>query len=155
MLQEYARILSPIDGSEEAELAFKKAVQVAVRNKAALIIAHVIDTRSVQTPTGYEGTYIDEIIEQAKVLLDDYQDYAYKQGLEKVETMIDYGSPKIEIASAIPSEKEIDLIMIGATGLNAVERLFVGSVSEYVIRNAPCDVLVVRTDLDNKLVIED
>lgn len=155
MLQEYARILSPIDGSEEAELAFKKAVQVAVRNKAALIIAHVIDTRSVQTPTGYEGTYIDEIIEQAKVLLDDYQDYAYQQGLEKVETMIDYGSPKIEIASAIPSEKEIDLIMIGATGLNAVERLFVGSVSEYVIRNAPCDVLVVRTDLDNKLAIED
>lgn len=155
MLQEYARILSPIDGSEEAELAFKKAVQVAVRNKAALIIAHVIDTRSVQTPTGYEGTYIDEIIEQAKVLLDDYQDYAYQQGLEKVETMIDYGSPKIEIATAIPTEKEIDLIMIGATGLNAVERLFVGSVSEYVIRNAPCDVLVVRTDLDNKLAIED
>ena len=41
--------------------------------------------------------------------------------------------------------------MLGATGLNAVERLFIGSVSESVIRNASCDVLVVRTDLDNKL----
>ena len=42
--------------------------------------------------------------------------------------------------------------MLGATGLNAVERLFIGSVSEYVIRNATCDVLVVRTDLENKIV---
>ena len=41
--------------------------------------------------------------------------------------------------------------MLGATGLNAVERLFIGSVSEYVIRHAICDVLIVRTDLDNKV----
>ena len=40
--------------------------------------------------------------------------------------------------------------MIGATGLNAVERLFIGSVTEYVTRTADYDVLVVRTDLDNK-----
>ncbi|KAB5915090.1 universal stress protein, partial [Bifidobacterium adolescentis] len=48
-------------------------------------------------------------------------------------------------------DNHVDLIMLGATGLNAVERLFIGSVSEYVIRNATCDVLVVRTDLENKL----
>ncbi len=40
--------------------------------------------------------------------------------------------------------------MIGATGLNAVERLLIGSVTEYVTRNAQCDVLVVRTDLNNQ-----
>ncbi len=40
--------------------------------------------------------------------------------------------------------------MIGATGLNAVERLLIGSVTEYVTRTAVCDVLVVRTDLENK-----
>ncbi len=40
--------------------------------------------------------------------------------------------------------------MIGATGLNAVERILVGSVTEYVTRNSKCDVLVVRTDLQNK-----
>ncbi|MBO8441671.1 MAG: universal stress protein, partial [Firmicutes bacterium] len=44
----------------------------------------------------------------------------------------------------------IDLIMIGATGLNAVERILIGSVTEYVTRTAQCDVLVVRTDLENK-----
>lgn len=65
--------------------------------------------------------------------------------------MIEYGSPKHIIAKEIPEEKEVDLILLGATGLNAVERLFIGSVSEYVIRNATCDVLVVRTNLENQL----
>ncbi|MEL5941041.1 universal stress protein, partial [Tetragenococcus halophilus] len=47
---------------------------------------------------------------------------------------------------------DVDLIILGATGLNAVERLFIGSVSEYVTRNASCDVLIVRTDVENKRI---
>ncbi|RKJ47427.1 universal stress protein, partial [Butyricicoccus sp. 1XD8-22] len=40
---------------------------------------------------------------------------------------------------------EADLIVCGATGLNAVERFLIGSVSEAIVRSAKCDVLVVRT----------
>ena len=36
--------------------------------------------------------------------------------------------------------------MCGTSGLNAVERFIVGSVSEAIVRHAPCDVLVVRTE---------
>ncbi|MCP6726407.1 universal stress protein [Klebsiella pneumoniae] len=50
----------------------------------------------------------------------------------------------------MPEKMHADLIMIGATGLNAVERILIGSVTEYVTRMAICDVLVVRTDLDNQ-----
>ena len=150
MLQEYAAILAPVDGSTESELAFKKAIEVAKRNDARLIITHVIDTRAIQTPSGFEGNFTDEIIRQTKVMIDDYVKIAEESGLTHVENRIEYGSPKVMIAKDLPNELKVDLIMIGATGLNAVERLFIGSVSEYVIRNAPCDVLVVRTDLDNK-----
>ena len=61
-----------------------------------------------------------------------------------VKTILRFGSPKVEIAKNIPKEHHIDLILLGATGLNAVERILIGSVSEYVVRNAPCDVLIVR-----------
>lgn len=40
MLQQYQHILVAIDGSYEAELAFKKAVAVAKRNQAELILIH-------------------------------------------------------------------------------------------------------------------
>ena len=50
MAQEYKHILVPVDGSKEAELAFKKAVAVAKRNGAdtELRLLHVVDTRDKQ-----------------------------------------------------------------------------------------------------------
>lgn len=155
MLQQYRKIMVAVDGSEEAELAFKKAVNVANRNKAELLLAHVIDTRAFQTVSSFDGMLAEQATEMAKQTLSDYEKYARENGNEKVSSVIEYGSPKPIIAKQIPQDQEVDLIMLGATGLNAVERLFIGSVSEYVIRNAPCDVLVVRTDLDNKLPTSD
>ncbi|MBO0462393.1 MULTISPECIES: universal stress protein [Enterococcus] len=151
MLQQYRKIMVAVDGSAEAELAFKKAVNVALRNNSELLLAHVIDTRSFQTVSSFDGMLAEQATEMAKQTLADYEMKAKKAGLPQVTTVIEYGSPKHIIAKEIPEEKEVDLILLGATGLNAVERLFIGSVSEYVIRNATCDVLVVRTNLENQL----
>lgn len=151
MVQQYRKIMVAVDGSAEAELAFRKALNVAKRNEAELVLAHVIDTRAFQTVSSFDGMLAEQATEMAKQTLKDYQTEAESRGVQKIETVIEYGSPKPIIAKQIPDEHKVDLIMLGATGLNAVERLFIGSVSEYVIRNATCDVLVVRTDLDNKL----
>ncbi len=150
MLQEYKKILVAVDGSDEAELAFQKAVSVTKRNNGELLLAHVIDTRAFQTVTSFDGVLADQATQLAKQTLSDYQEFAKKNGVEKVSFVLEYGSPKVVLAKELPKSANVDLIMLGATGLNAVERLLVGSVSEYVIRNAPCDVLIVRTDLDNK-----
>ena len=45
-----------------------------------------------------------------------------------------------------------DLIIMGATGMNAVERMLMGSVTAYVNQHALSDVLIVKTDLDNNKV---
>lgn len=45
---------------------------------------------------------------------------------------------------AAAEEYAADLIVVGAQGLNAVQRFLLGSVSEKVMRLAPCSVLVVR-----------
>ncbi|WP_080146214.1 universal stress protein [Marinilactibacillus piezotolerans] len=154
MLQEYKKILVAVDGSEAAEKAFKKAVEVAKRNNATLILAHVIDTKAYQSFSTFDGSIADNAREEAQRTLDDYKSYAEKESLSNVKVDLEYGSPKVMIAKQMPETHEIDLIMLGATGLNAVERLFVGSVSEYVIRHANCDVLVVRTDLKNEAIDE-
>ncbi|HIZ54243.1 universal stress protein [Enterococcus eurekensis] len=155
MLQQYNRIMVAVDGSQEAELAFKKALNVAKRNQAELLLLHVIDARAFQTMTSFDTMLAEQATDMAKNSLKEYEETAQKEGVDKIKTLIEYGSPKTVIAKYIPDEYNIDLILLGATGLNAVERLFIGSVSEYVIRHAPCDVLVVRTDLDNHLPKEE
>ena len=52
-----------------------------------------------------------------------------------------------DAADAIVKEAEAsdaDLIVVGARGLNTVERWLLGSVSSKVVHHAACDVLVVR-----------
>ncbi|EOI03085.1 universal stress protein [Enterococcus moraviensis ATCC BAA-383] len=154
MLQNYRRIMVAVDGSSEAELAFQKAMNVAMRNDAELLLAHVIDTRAFQSVSSFDGVLAEQATEMAKQTLEGYKKQAKEHGCEKVSSIIEYGSPKPLIAKQLPQDHEVDLIMLGATGLNAVERLFIGSVSEYVIRNASCDVLVVRTDLTNKIPVQ-
>lgn len=150
MFHEYSKILVPVDGSNESRLAFEKAIEVAKRNRAQVLIAHIIDTRVLQTPTGFEGNFNEEIQRQTENLFQEYRQYAQEHDFNDIDFVLEYGSPKVYISKNIPKDYQIDLIMMGATGLNAVERLFIGSVSEYVIRNASCDVLVVRTDLENQ-----
>ena len=152
MAQQYKHILGPVDGSEEAELAFKKAVAVAKRNgeETELRLLHVVDTRAFQNISSFDSSMVEQVTETAKKTLDKYIDYAKDKGVQNVNYSIEYGAPKTIIARDVPKEMNADLIMIGATGLNAVERILIGSVTEYVTRTAICDVLVVRTDLDNK-----
>ena len=150
MLQQYKHILVAIDGSYEAELAFKKAVEVAKRNDADLFLIHIVDTRAIQNVSSFDSAMVEQVTATAKNTMEEYITAAKKEGLEKVSYSIEYGAPKTIIARDVPKQHDIDLLMIGATGLNAVERLLIGSVTEYVTRQATCDVLVVRTDLENK-----
>ena len=53
--------------------------------------------------------------------------------------------PKLVIVEDFQPEYENDLIIVGSTGKNFLQRLVVGSVASYVIRSARCDVLVART----------
>ncbi len=144
MSHHYERILIAIDGSYESELAFKKGVNIALRNNAELLLTHVIDTRALQSVATFD-TYIYEKLEQeAKDVLNDYEQQAREKGLTKVKQVIEFGNPKTLLARDIPDKEKADLIMVGATGLNTFERLLIGSSSEYILRHAKVDLLVVR-----------
>lgn len=147
---EYQNILVAIDGSQEAEWAFKKAIDIAKRNNAKLLLAHVIDTRTFATVEAYDRTITERADQFASELLENYQKTAVNAGVENVNYVIEFGSPKVRIPKDIAKKQHCDLIICGATGLNTVERFFIGSVSEHIVRYATCDVLVVRTNMDKE-----
>lgn len=147
MLKQYQHIQVSVDGSKEADLAFKKAVSIARKNGAVLEILHVIDTRSFQNVSSFDSAMVEQVSEDAKEKMEEYYDRAKKAGVKEVHFSIEFGSPKTIIGHDFPQKHQIDLIIVGATGLNAVERLLIGSVTEYVTRTANCDILVCRTNV--------
>ena len=154
---EYTRVMVAVDGSKTSEIAFKKAVDIVARNQGKLYIAHIVDTRTLQVFPQYErplngSDFLNQQSNAAKQTLDKYKEWAEQRNVTDIEIIIKNGSPRTELADVLPEEYEIDLLILGATGLNAIERAFVGSVSQYVVRNAPSDVLIVRTDdsVDNE-----
>ena len=156
---EYTRVMVAVDGSKTSEIAFKKAVDIIARNQGKLYIAHIVDTRTLQVFPQYErplngSDFLNQQSNAAKQTLDKYKEWAEQRDVTDIEIIIKNGSPRTELADVLPEEYEIDLLILGATGLNAIERAFVGSVSQYVVRNASSDVLIVRTDdsVDNEPV---
>jgi len=140
MLKQYSHIQIAVDGSKEADLAFTKAVAIAKRNNASLEILHVIDTRSFQNVSSFDSAMVEQVSADAKKKLEEYYDRAVKAGIKDVHYSIEFGSPKTIIAHDFPKKHQTDLIVLGATGLNAVERLLIGSVTEYVTRTAECEI---------------
>ena len=146
MTMTYKKILVAVDGSKEAEWALQKGIEVALRNDASLLLAHIVDTRNFPATEAFNSPIGDSSEDYATELLNSYKNDAKKAGVNEVAIAIEYGSPKIIIPKDLAIKHNIDLIVCGATGLNAVERFLIGSVSENIVRNANCDVLIVRTD---------
>ncbi|MGJ9382385.1 universal stress protein UspA [Salipaludibacillus neizhouensis] len=146
MSVKYNKILVAVDGSSEAKRAFKKASLLAKDHHAKLFLTHIVDTRSFASIEHYDQTVLSEAEKYAKDMLEDFKKEAISNGVTDVTIVLDYGSPKVKIAKDVASKYEVDLIVTGATGLNAVERFLIGSVSEHITRHAKCDVLIVRTD---------
>ncbi|MEW4354421.1 universal stress protein [Streptococcus pneumoniae] len=144
MTQKYENIMVAVDGSREADLAFVKGINSALRNQARLTIAHVIDTRALQSVSTFDAEVYEELQTEAKKLMADYEEKARAAGLTDVVTIIEMGNPKTLLATDIPDANGVDLILVGATGLTAFERLLIGSSSEYILRHTKVDLLVVR-----------
>ncbi|PYZ93755.1 universal stress protein UspA [Salipaludibacillus keqinensis] len=144
----YNTILVAVDGSSEAKRAFKKASVLAKDQGAKLLLTHIVDTRTFASVEHYDRTIFTEAEKYARDMLEEYKKLALASGLTDVTLILDYGSPKVKIAKDVAKKYEVDLIVTGATGLNAVERFLIGSVSEHITRHASCDVLIVRSDSD-------
>ncbi|MFP3917022.1 universal stress protein [Lysinibacillus telephonicus] len=145
-MTEYKSIVVAVDGSKEAEYAFKKSIEIAKRNNdAKLNLVNVIDTRSFASIEAYDRSIAERAQKFSEELLDGYKKQAETAGVKNVNAIIEYGSPKTIITKELSKVVDADLIVCGATGLNAVERFLIGSVSEAIVRSSKCDVLVVRT----------
>lgn len=144
----YQHVLAAVDGSKVTSKVLANAIEAALRNDASLDILRIVQI--TQLTDGYTNAYSNEqtysIVKTTKERLDDLKKKAEDAGVKNVSIHIRFGNPKRVIAREFPADHATDLIVMGATGVSGIERFVLGSVTHYVSRMAPCDVMVVRTN---------
>lgn len=140
------RILLAIDDSEEAELAAMKAVDLAESTDSELYVVHVGLTPNflVEGSPGYSRELYEEIVQESQELLRKLTWRVKATGGDVAGSYLRMGDVDLEIVS-LARELEVDLIVMGCRGRSRIRRAIAGSVSDAVIRYAPCPVLVVRS----------
>ena len=134
-------ILVPTDGSDGATAALEHALDVAAADGARVHVLFVVDT----TRDGLRSDD-DELLEvfeeRGAELVTAAAERARERGVSVVD-VVDRGDPHetiLEYAETAP----VDLIVMGTHGRRGLRRLFLGSVTERVVRTAPVPVLTVR-----------
>jgi nucleotide-binding universal stress UspA family protein len=137
------RILLATDLSHASDVATDWAFDLAHRVGASLVVVSVIDPRELRLPGGRFLARVDQVRERREAAARELVQRGQRSGV-RVTFLVWDGDPAESIAAAAASEGA-DLVLVGSHGRGPIGRLLLGSVSEYVVRNAPCPVLVART----------
>ena len=147
------KILLATDGSKEAALAARTAIDLAQKTGSEL---HVVHARIPLYSSGLHESYDEGVDVRAYVqekseerarrgqgLLDEQVSKIKAAGGSVVQAHLRVGRPDVQIA-ALAEEIGAGLIVVGSRGLGAMRRVLMGSISSSVVQHAHCPVLVVR-----------
>jgi len=139
----FHNILVPIDFVENEEQILSSALRVcSARGKVTLL--HVVEWLPAVTQ-GTFGIYphrkdIQKVKQLSRAKLEEIM--RTHEG-ENLAAEVHEGRPSQVILETI-AELEPDLVVMGTHGRTKLDHLLIGSVTERIIRHAPCAVLTVR-----------
>jgi nucleotide-binding universal stress UspA family protein len=133
----FQRILVPVIGTQADEEAIRLGCQLARKNKAKIWAFYVITIKR-SLPLDAE---IEPEIRKGEDILDHMEIVAEEENYE-IETDLlqarDAGPAIVDEAV----EREIDLILMGIAYKRRFGQFSLGSVVPYILRNAPCRVIL-------------
>jgi len=142
----FRRVLVPIDFSPQSEAAWGLARRLARAVGAEVVLLHAFVESPLYSESAFAAERVREVYASGRKWVEDqlarWQANAQQEGLT-VKTLLRAGVAHEEIVAAARDEGA-DLIVIGTHGYGGVDRLLLGSVTDRVLRLAPCPVLGVR-----------
>ena len=135
------RIMLATDLSPTSDNATREALALAGDLGTALVVVSVIEPRKAAMG-GLWTSRIDQIRSRRESAAQALVATGRELGV-RVEFLIWVGDAGESIVEAAAAEGA-DLLVVGSHRRGAVGHVFIGSVSAYVVRHAPCPVLVVR-----------
>jgi len=142
------KILLAIDGSGESELATRRAVDLADTAGSELHVVYVgqLPNFLMNDPDimGFYRKLYDDIEQESLEILWRLTWEVKAAGGDVAGSHLGMGVVDLEIV-VLAKELQADLIVMGCRGHRGIRRAIEGSISDAVIRHAPCPVLVVRS----------
>ena len=141
------KILGAIDRSKYKEKIIAYAISLGKAWGAEVTAIHVIDPgRGV--PGGRvkekEQQREEEAERSAEVLLSEAELQAEKEGINLRKEIVEESDTVEKAIIDYGKKNNIDVILIGTTGMSAAEEVFLGSVANNVIHHAHCPVFAIR-----------
>ncbi len=128
------KILLATDGKSHSQKAVDFAIDYAKAKNDALLIIFVASPK--------ESESREKLISLGMSALESAKIQAEEGGVS-ASILLEAGSPYETILSIAEREK-VSMIVVGSSGKAVMDRVLIGSVSEYVVRNAQCTVVVVK-----------
>ena len=142
----FAKILYPTDFSDVSKKALAYLKRLKDAGAKEIVILHVIDERKIEAialyGTGGSLVFIKKMEQEARKEVIAIEEELKKCGFE-AKARIEAGIPLREILR-VEEEEKVSLIIIGSHGKTNIREMFMGSVSEKVIRRAKNPVLVIK-----------
>lgn len=138
-------VLAPVDFSDSARLALTYARELAALYGARLDVLHVVEEAVFPTVYGIEpvSVAVPDVLDRTEEALD-----ALVREVEgadvPIRTQVIVGHSASGVLDVI-DEGDVDLVVIATHGRTGIKRLLLGSVTEKVVRMAPCPVFTVKT----------
>ncbi|MGI0047218.1 MAG: universal stress protein [Nitrosotalea sp.] len=132
------KILVPLDGSKNSVRGLESAIHLAKEHEASLVAIHVI-----HTPHGKKQAKELELEEEMPpAFILSAKKLVNKNGIA-FSTRVLTGDPGHAIIDYAHTHS-VDLIVIGARGLSAFKKIFLGSVSSYVMHKSKVAVMLIK-----------
>ena len=139
----FRTVVLATDLAPTSDAATAAALDLAGTLGARLLAISVIDPGSLRLPGGHFRQRVDQVRGEREHVAQSLVARGRSIGVA-VEFLVWEGDPGESIIEAATAESA-DLIVVGSHGRGTVGRFLIGSVSDHVVRNAPCPVLVVRS----------
>eukprot|EP01102_Stenamoeba_stenopodia_P009410 TRINITY_DN2770_c0_g1_i1.p1 TRINITY_DN2770_c0_g1~~TRINITY_DN2770_c0_g1_i1.p1 ORF type:complete len:199 (+),score=46.86 TRINITY_DN2770_c0_g1_i1:41-637(+) len=147
--QKMTKWLVAVDGSEAGERAFQAIVNLGKAGDEVLIltVTDLVYYMLIDPTASASGTFDDlrkKMNDRAEGLLSKYEATIKEKLPEaKYQTLLLQGNPREVIIQTVADHK-VDILVIGQVGLSVGKSVSVGSTSDFCIRNAHCNVLLVK-----------
>jgi len=150
--QEIAKIVVPIDGSQNAVEAAHYAIKMAEKYGSEVDLVHVINLdQALQLLGIYRLSYPDSIKKKIEDAREEAEEWfieivkAAEQRKVRIKTNV-IDSPMSVVSALVnyADQEGADLIVVGTRGRSGINRMLLGSVASGVVTYAPCPVVVVK-----------